>query len=185
MINGINLEALGSYKNTVEQDPKNGMYSGGIKATWLGGTKVGVETNALQLGDEKIPHSFSFVIDEPEQLLGEHSSPTPQDYLLGGLSGCMMVTFVAMASIKGIELEGVSLEIKSSLDLQGFLGINETSPVGFDTVEYCFTVEGNGTEQDFKEIADQVIQFSPNYATVSNKVKMISSLVVNPTMVKN
>ncbi len=184
MINGINLEALGAYKNTVEQDSKNGMYSGGIKATWLGGTKVGVETKALQLGDEKIPLDFSFTIDEPNQLLGEHSAPTPQCYLLGGLSGCMMVTFVAMASTKGIELEGVSLEIKSTLDLQGFLGINETSPVGYDTVEYCFTVEGNGTEEQFKEIADLVIQFSPNYATVANKVKMVSSLVVNST-VKN
>ncbi|WP_438712449.1 OsmC family protein [Aquimarina muelleri] len=184
MINGINLEALGAYKNTVEQDSKNGMYSGGIKATWLGGTKVGVETKALQLGDEKIPHDFSFTIDEPNQLLGEHSAPTPQCYLLGGLSGCMMVTFVAMASTKGIELEGVSLEIKSTLDLQGFLGINETSPVGYDTVEYCFTVEGNGTEEQFKEIADQVVKFSPNYATVANKVKMVSSLVVNST-VKN
>ena len=184
MINGIDLEALGAYKNTVEKDSKNGMYSGGIKATWLGGTKVGVETEALQLGDEKIPHDFSFTIDEPNQLLGEHSAPTPQCYLLGGLSGCMMVTFVAMASIKGIELEGVSLEIKSTLDLQGFLGINETSPIGYDTVEYCFTVEGNGTEEQFKEIADQVVQFSPNYATVANKVKMVSSLVVNST-VKN
>lgn len=176
MINGINLEALAQYKNTVEQDAKNGMYAGGIKATWKGGTKVEVTTNDLTLGDETIPHNFSFTIDEPNQLLGAHVAPTPQDYLLGGLSGCMMVTFVAMASIKGIELESVNLEIKSGLDLQGFLGINETSPVGFDTVEYAFTVKGNGTEKQYQEVANQVVQFSPNYATVANKVKMKASL---------
>ncbi len=176
MINGLNLEALGAYKETVEQDAKNGMYNGGIKATWMGGTKVGVKTNNLTLGDETIPHDFSFTIDEPEQLLGAHSAPTPQDYVLGGLSGCMMVTFVAMCSIKGIELESVTLDIKSGLDLQGFLGVNETSPVGFDTIEYAFTVKGNGTEAQYQEAADEVIKFSPNYATMANKVKMVATL---------
>lgn len=176
MINGINLKALGLYKSTVEQDAKNGMYSGGITATWKGGTKVEVNTNNLTLGNETIPHNFSFTIDEPNQLLGAHSAPTPQDYLLGGLSGCMMVTFVAMASLKGIELESVNLEINSGLDLQGFLGINETSPVGYDTIEYTFSVKGNGTKDQYEDIANQVIQFSPNYATVSNKVTMKSNL---------
>ncbi|SED41058.1 Uncharacterized OsmC-related protein [Tenacibaculum sp. MAR_2010_89] len=176
MINGLNLEALGAYKATVEKNATNGMYNGGIKATWMGGTKVGVTTNDLTLGNDTISHDFSFTIDEPEQLLGAHSAPTPQDYMLGGLSGCMMVTFVAMCSIKGIELESVSLEIKSGLDLQGFLGVNETSPVGFDTIEYAFTVKGNGNEIQYKEAADEVIKFSPNYATMANKVKMIASL---------
>ncbi|CAL2085356.1 OsmC family protein [Tenacibaculum sp. 190524A02b] len=176
MINGINLKALGQYKSTVEQDAKKGMYSGGITATWKGGTKVEVNTNNLTLGNETIPHNFSFTIDEPNQLLGAHSAPTPQDYLLGGLSGCMMVTFVAMASLKGIELESVNLEINSGLDLQGFLGINETSPVGYDTIEYTFSVKGNGTKDQYEDIANQVIQFSPNYATVSNKVTMKSNL---------
>ena len=178
MINGLNLEALGAYKATVEKDAKNGDYTGGITATWMGGTKVGVNTNNLKLGSEEIPHDFSFKIDEPEQLLGAHSAPTPQDYVLGGLSGCMMVTFVAMASIRGIELKSASLEIKSGLDLQGFLGINETSPVGFDTIEYCFTVDGNGTEEQFQEVANQVMQFSPNYHTMANKVKMVANLNV-------
>ncbi|MEE9361723.1 MAG: OsmC family protein [Cellulophaga sp.] len=178
MINGLNLEALGAYKATVEQDAKNGDYTGGIIATWMGGTKVGVKTDNLKLGSEEIPHNFSFVVDEPEQLLGAHSAPTPQDYVLGGLSGCMMVTFVAMCSMKDIQLESVTLDIKSGLDLQGFLGVNETSPVGFDTIEYAFTVKGNGTEAQYQEAANEVIKFSPNYATMTNKVKMVASLNV-------
>ena len=178
MINGLNLEALAEFKDSVANNAKNGMYSGGVKATWIVGTKVAVKTNDLTLGDEIIPHDFSFDVDEPKQLLGTNSEPTPQDYVLGGLSGCMMVTFVAMCSIKNIELKSVLLEIKSSLDLQGFLGVNESSPIGFDTIHYTFIVKGNGTDAQFKEAAEEVKKFSPNYATMASQVKMVEALNV-------
>ncbi|WP_035842279.1 OsmC family protein [Crocinitomix catalasitica] len=180
MINGLNLEALAAYKETVKKNAKNGLYKSSVNATWVKGTLVEVKTNNLMLGDEQISHDYSFTIDEPEQLLGRHSMPTPQDYLLGGLSGYMIVTFVAMYSTKSIDLKSVKLDIKSGLDLQGFLGINENSSVGFEAIEYAFTVKGNGTESQFQEAAEEVMKYSPNYATMANKVKMVAILNILP-----
>lgn len=180
MTNGLNLEALTAYKETVKQNSYNGEYKSGIKAKWIKGTLVEVKTGTLSLGGEFISHDFSFAIDEPEQLLGRNSKPTPQDYLLGGLAGCMMVTFVAMCSVKGLNLKSVDLDIKSGLDLQGFLGLNQKSSVGFEAIEYIFTVKGSGTELEYLEAAKEVIKFSPNYATIVNKVEMIATLNVIP-----
>lgn len=180
MKNGIDLEALSTYKESVRKNAANGKYKNSVSASWVQGTLVEVKTNTLKLGEETISHDFSFTVDEPKQLLGKDSMPNPQDYLLGGVAGCMMVTFVAMCSLKNIDLKSVNLEIKSSLDLQGFLGINENSSVGYEAIEYAFTVRGSGTEQQYKEASDEVVKFSPNYATMANKVDMIASLNVLP-----
>ncbi|MFC5046043.1 OsmC family protein [Aquimarina hainanensis] len=104
--------------------------------------------------------------------MGDNSRPTPQDYLLGGLAGCMMVGFVAGASGKGIKLNKVKLHITGTLDLRGFLNVNPESPIGFDTIEFSFDVDGDGTQEQYNDIINNVRQFSPNYRTITDKVNM-------------
>jgi uncharacterized OsmC-like protein len=175
MLNGINLEGLSAYTHLITEKPNEAISAYGITAKWLGGVKTEIHTHNQNVGSKEVIKNFNFTIDEPEELLGSNAFPTPQDYLLGGLAGCMMVGFVVGASAKGIELQSVELRVKGNLNLRGFLNIDSSAPVGFEQIEFNYVVEGSGTQDDYDEIIRHVRQFSPNYRTITDAVKISAS----------
>lgn len=172
MLNGINLEGLQQYIELITQEPSEAISSYGITAKWLGGVNTKVSTHNQQVGQKVINKDFEFTIGEPEELLGHNKYPTPQDYLLGGLAGCMVVGFVTNASKKGIKLDSVELTITGDLNLRGFLNVDKEAPVGFDKINFHFDVQGSGTQDDYDEIIGKVQRFSPNYRTISDAVEL-------------
>lgn len=173
MLNGINLEALNNYQRLIAQHQEEAFSSYGITAEWQGGVNTKITTHNQQVGSNDVAKDFSFLIGEPEELLGDNTRPTPQDYLLGGLAGCMMVGFVAGATNQGIRLTSVKLHITGSLDLRGFLNVNPASPIGFDELKFSFEVEGDGSSEQYDKIIADVQKFSPNYRTIADEVKLV------------
>lgn len=173
MLNGINLEGLAQYTELITKQKEEAISAYGITAEWLGGTQTKVTTHNQKVGSIEIKKDFTFTIDEPNELLGNNSFPTPQDYLLGGMAGCMMVGFVVGASAKGIKLDSVKLQITGALNLRGFLNVDKSAPIGFDEIQFTFDVEGDGTQEQYDEIIKNVQNFSPNYRTIADKVKVI------------
>jgi len=172
MLNGINLDGLEQYVELITEKPAEAISSYGITAKWLGGVNTEITTHNQMVGSKEINKDFKFTIGEPEELLGKNAYPTPQEYLLGGLAGCMMVGFVSEASSKGIKLESVSLTITGDLNLRGFLNVDETAPVGFEEIKFNYDVKGDGTQEDYDAIINNVQQFSPNYRTITDNVKL-------------
>ncbi len=172
MLNGINLDGLEQYVELITEKPAEAISSYGITAKWLGGVNTEITTHNQMVGSKEINKDFEFTIGEPEELLGKNAYPTPQEYLLGGLAGCMMVGFVSEASSKGIKLESVSLTITGDLNLRGFLNVDETAPVGFEEIKFNYDVKGDGTQEDYDAIINNVQQFSPNYRTITDNVKL-------------
>ncbi|NQY30120.1 MAG: OsmC family protein [Flavobacteriaceae bacterium] len=172
MLNGINLDGLEQYVKLITEKPAEAISSYCITAKWLGGVNTEITTHNQMVGSKEINKNFKFTIGEPEELLGKNAYPTPQEYLLGGLAGCMMVGFVAGASSKGIKLESVSLTITGDLNLRGFLNVDETAPVGFEEIQFNYDVKGDGTQEDYDAIINNVQQFSPNYRTITDNVKL-------------
>ncbi len=172
MLNGINLDKLGKYVELITEKPVEAISSYGITAKWLGGVNTEIMTHNQTIGSKEVKKDFNFTIGEPEELLGENSHPTPQDYLLGGLAGCMMVGFIVGASSKGIKLESVSLTITGDLNLRGFLNVDETAPIGFEEIQFNYDVKGSGTQEDYDAIIANVQQFSPNYRTITDNVRL-------------
>ncbi|WP_299215644.1 OsmC family protein [uncultured Aquimarina sp.] len=171
-INGIDTVGLQQYVDTITEIPSEAISKYGIKAEWQGGVKTQITALNQTVGDKEIEKDFQFIIDEPNELLGANSYPSPQEYLLGGLAGCMMVGFVANAANNNIELENVTLTIKGELNLRGFLGVDEEAPVGFEELKFNYEVKGSGTQEDYDKIIEKVRKTSPNYRTMTDNVKM-------------
>lgn len=176
--NGINVTGLLDFKEDISKNPNNAMIDYTVNLQWLGGTKSKVTTTGITLGNETLERNFSFIIDEPQQLLGEDSTPTPQEYLLGGMGGCILVGYSVGASVLGITLEKLEIDIEAGLDLRGFLEVNPDSPIGFKNVKYTITVKGDGTKEQFERIHQTVIKTSPNRATIANPINILCDLVV-------
>ena len=85
----------------------------------------------------------------------------------------MMVGFVVGASTKGIKLDSVKLQITGALNLREFLNVDATAPIGFDEIQFNFDVKGNGEQEQYDEIIKNIQQFSPNYRTIADKVRVV------------
>src|SRR5699024_11282364 len=101
-LNGIDVEGLQGFRKEIGKHKNKAMTDYNLNLQWMGGTKTKVTTKGVTIGEEEEPKEFSFTVDEPEPLLGENSSPTPQEYLLGGMGACMMVGYTVGAAVKGI-----------------------------------------------------------------------------------
>lgn len=172
MLNNVNLEALGNYVELIRNQPEEAVAALGVTATWKGGVNTEITTHSKKIGSVSVEKQFKYNIGEPEELLGDNLYPNPQDYILGGLAGCMMVGFVVGATSKGIKLDSVKLTIVGSLDLRGFLEVNPDVSVGFEELQFNFEVEGSGTQEDYSAIAEHVRKVSPGYRTIAEPVKI-------------
>ena len=175
-LNGIKLDDLAAYTQVITDHPEQAISEYGIVAEWRGGVHSEIRTLNQYIGGKEVVKDVSFHVGEPKELLGNNAYPTPQDYLLGGMAGCMMVGFVASASARNIKLDEVKLTIKGALNLRGFLNVDADAPVGFAEVQFNFAVKGDGSRAQYDEIIAGVQQSSPNYRTISDAVK-VSAIV--------
>jgi hypothetical protein len=61
-----------------------------------------------------------------------------------------------------------------------FLGklTDATAQIGFDEIQFGFDVKGHGTQEQYDEIIKNVQQFSPNYRTIVDNVKVVPVLLI-------
>jgi len=175
MLNNINIAGLSEFANEVKDNNIESRATYGVTLNWESGTKTTVTTKNMIVGEHKLVRDFNFTIDEPTQLLGVNSAPNPAEYMLGGLAGCMAVTFMAGATAMNIEIDQLQLEIDGELDLKGFLGLNDTN-VGFPELKFIFNVKGNGTQEQYNTLIKRVSKHSPNFNTIQNEVRMIGKI---------
>jgi len=122
--------------------------------------------------------TFAIVSDEPQELCGGNTAPNPQELLMSSLASCMMVGIVANASLMGVKLDSVVIDVDGKLDLRGFLGLDQAVKPGYDALHYTIRIKGDGTPEQFQKIHEAVIATSPNRFNVSNPIKLTSELVV-------
>lgn len=181
MKNGINVSALAEMSDEIKHTPSMGIAKYGVQLQWLSGTRSQVRCLPMEVGDQRIQRDFQWAIDEPKQLGGSNHSASPQEYLLSGFGSCMMVAFLVGASVMGIQLATLEIDVKSQLDLAGFLGVNDTSKVELQGIHYLIRVSGDGTPEQFEQLRLQAQQHSPNAMSLANAVSVQGSVQVNVT----
>jgi organic hydroperoxide reductase OsmC/OhrA len=122
MRNGIPAAALSEMTHEIAQHPDQGIAHYGVSLQWLSGTRSQVTALPMQIGDQQVNRDFQWLVDEPKQLGGSNHGPNPQEYLLSGFGSCLMVAFLVGASVMGIQLSTLQIEVRSTLDLAGFFG---------------------------------------------------------------
>ena len=176
MLNNINIAGLSEFVSEIKADNQQSRARYGVQLNWQSGTKSIINTKNVVMGEHKLVRDFSFTVDEPSQLLGINSAPSPAEYMLGGLAGCMAVTFLAGATAMNIEIDALSLDIDGEIDLQGFLGLDDDTNAGFPELSFVFNVSGNGTQEQYDKLLMRVNRHSPNFNTMKNTVNMVGRL---------
>jgi len=176
MRNAIPLSALSEFANELKENPEEGIAKYGVEVNWQSGTRALVSALPMEVGPHRVNRDFTWVIDEPRQLLGANQAPNPQEYMLSGMGACIMVGFVVGASIMEIQLEHLRVRVTGQLDLAGFLGVRDGAPIPFEEINYVIEVGGDGTHEQFEELRQKAVSHSPNAMTIANTVKINGSL---------
>jgi uncharacterized OsmC-like protein len=177
-VNGLDLVALGETIEAIEQDAGKSIAGFEVTTTWTGQTRSESVVKGFSLGGEKIVRSHKIVADEPCELLGRDSAPNPQELLMAAFNACIMVGYVAGASVNGIRLDSVEIRTSGELDLRGFLGLSEDVAPGYEAIDYEVTIKGDGTPEQFEEIHRTVLRTSPNYFNISRPIRVNATLRV-------
>jgi uncharacterized OsmC-like protein len=175
-VNGLDLDALGEMVGAIEKDSSKASAGFQVTTRWTGQTRSESIVDGFDLGGERITRSHKIVADEPRELLGGDSAPNPQELLMAAVNACMMVGYVAGASLKGIDLESVEIRTRGQLDLRGFLGLDDSVPPGYEQIDYEVRIKGSGSPEQFEEIHQTVMKTSPNYFNMSRPIRMNGSL---------
>ncbi|QNN68619.1 OsmC family protein [Sphingomonas lutea] len=177
-VNGLDLTALGETVEAIEQDAAKALVSFDVTTRWTGQTRSESTVTGFTLAGERIARSHTIVADEPCELLGTDSAPNPQELLMAALNACMMVGYVAGASLKGINLDTVEIVTRGQLDLRGFLGLSDDVAPGYEAIDYDVRITGDGTREQYEDIHQTVMKTSPNYFNLNRPIRMNGHLTV-------
>jgi hypothetical protein len=89
-----------------------------------------------------------------------------------------MVGFAVGATVMGIQLSSLAVEVRSTLDLAGFLETRPDAPVPMTGIEYTLHVAGDGTPEQFEQLRQQAQAHSPNAMSVLQGVPLSGRLEV-------
>jgi len=177
-VNGLDLDALGEVVEAIQQDAGQAKVSFDVTTRWQGLTRSETTVDGFTIAGERIARSHKIVADEPHELLGSDGAPNPQELLMAAVNACMTVGYVAGAALKGITLEKLEIRTNGTLDLRGFLGLDDTVPPGYEAIDYQVTIAGNGTPEQFEQIHQAVMKTSPNYFNINRPIRMNGTLQV-------
>ena len=161
-LNDVNLAAVGSLVEKIRAAPEVANTTWAAQVTWKGAFR-----SAAKIRDfDPVPS------DEPAALGGTDSAPNPVEQLLGALGNCLAVGYAANASVAGIELRGVTINLDGDIDLKTFLGLADAN-AGYEAIRVSVDLDApEASPQQLRELHDKVVGTSPVGHTLSQPVAL-------------
>ncbi|HBE92017.1 MAG TPA: osmotically inducible protein C [Gammaproteobacteria bacterium] len=166
-VNGVNLEILKGTVQAIADDPDLGKCRFRATNAWHGGTDNRTTVSGFYGAKQEIPHKQQYVMraDEPPILAGGDEGANPVEYLLGALASCVTTSMVAHAAVRGIHIDSLESELEGDIDLNGFLGLSDSTPKGYTDIRIRFRVK---TDADNMEQLQELSSFSPVLNTLTH-----------------
>jgi uncharacterized OsmC-like protein len=139
------------------------------------GTRV-VVTTGEGLRTEVEAGGHTVVADEPENLGGTDTGPTPYDYLLAALGGCTAMTLRMYADRKGWPLESVTVRLSQDRIHAKDCGECETEEGRIDRIGREIELGGPLDEEQRRRLME-VADMCPVHRTLKREVLVENSLV--------
>ncbi len=87
-------------------------------------------------------------MDQPEGPGATDKGPTPLEYLLVSLAGCIATMGRIVAAQKKIELRGLSVAVEGEINTDGLLGKDTSDRIGFTGLHLKVSIDADMTAQE-------------------------------------
>ena len=158
-LNEVNLAAIGALVEKIRQEPQ------AAKTHW----KAEVRWNGAFRSEARSRNLTPLPSDEPVALGGGDTAPNPVEQVLAALGNCLAVGYAANASVAGIEIKSLRIELEGDIDMHAFLGLGEGN-AGYESIRAKVDLQSNATPEQLQELHRKVVGSSPVGHTLTRAV---------------
>lgn len=160
-LNGVNIDAVAGLVGKIQREPEVAKTRWNARVEWSGGFR----SQASVRGFDAMPS------DEPESLGGSDTGPNPVEQILAALGNCLAVGYAANATVAGIELKHLSIDLEGELDLHSFLGLAPGN-AGYDRISVKVNIDSDAPEEAIRALHQKVTETSPVGDTLSRAIPL-------------
>lgn len=164
-INGVDTTSVVALRSKLEE-PGQGDTLWKAEIIWQDGFR-----NQIRIRD--FPTSYA---DEPELLGGTNTAPNPVEQLLGALGSCLAIGYTANASLRGIQIQELRIELEGHIDLPVFLGLRE-GHAGYPDIAISVYLKTDAPKETVEELHEQVLRTSPVGQTIEKAIPLHTRLI--------
>ncbi|QFZ19436.1 OsmC family protein [Saccharothrix syringae] len=165
-LNDVAIEAVGALVEAIGRDEAKARTTWAAHVTWTGGFR----SEARVRGFDPTPS------DEPAGLGGGDTAANPVEQLLSALGNCLAVGYAANATVAGIAIDRLTVDLKGDIDLRVFLGLAE-GHAGFGSITARVHLDSPAPREALEELHRKVVATSPVGHTLRNPVPVDVELV--------
>lgn len=171
-LNGVDTQNLFATINVVKGQRDLAKFRFRANSTWVRGTHTHVVAGAFDGAGGTHEHkaSYEYDVDHPAVLVGADEGPTPVEYLLVGLAGCLTAGIGNIAAARGVKLNSVTANVEGDIDLQGILGLSDEVRNGYESIRISFVVDADAPAEKVREIVEQSRARSAVFDVLTNGV---------------
>jgi uncharacterized OsmC-like protein len=171
---GVNTPALMATINAVKETPALAKFQFRASNRWMSGTysESRVESFTGAGGEHRHQTEFHYPSDHPAVLVGEDRGPTPIEFLLHGLAGCITAGIGNIAAARGVTLTSVESHVEGDIDLRGILGLSNDVRNGYERIRINVTIAGDAPPEKLREIVEQSRARSAVFDVLTNGVSV-------------
>ncbi len=158
-LNDVDIESVVSLVQKIQEEPDVAATKWAAQVEWKGGFR----------SEAKIRDFESVKSDEPPTLGGTNTGPNPVEQVLGALGNCLAVGYAANATVMGIALDNLVINVEGDLDLHTFLGLKDEN-AGFDNIVVKVNIDSPAPAEDIQKLHAKVTGTSPVGHTISRAV---------------
>ena len=155
--NGVDVPTLFATLDAVKQAPEAAEFQFRARNRWVSGTHSRTTiSDYFGVGEERAHRAATeHEVDHPEVLVGADHAPTPVEYLLHALAGCLTAGLANIAAARGVELTEVTSVVEGDIDLKGILGLDDRVRNGYQQVRVRMQVKGDAPPETLRKLVEQ------------------------------
>jgi uncharacterized OsmC-like protein len=169
--NGLDLEVLQGAMNAIREQPEAGIVTMRTLHRWDDGFGVDGYAKEVEEGGEVTARKFTFRTDWPPEVGGRDSGPAPGEALLGALGGCVAMTYITKAALRGVTIDELEVTIEARVDLQGTFELDSVR-AGLSDVTVTVGVRSDADNATLEELAQTTTQTSGVFNSLARPVPM-------------
>ena len=170
-LNNINTGAAGKFMEEARKDPQVAKKSKRVEGEWVfeEGKPQFKATMAFKEGERILESDFAPFMG------GKGLAPDPIQYCLYGMAACYIGTFVSLATMEGIALQGVKILVENKMDLTRSLGLSSNPIV--EGVEVTLTVAADVPREKLEQIEVLAKDRCPGVYCLMNPIQLTTNLI--------
>lgn len=126
---------------------------------------------------ESVVNGHKVIVDQPAVAGGTDAGPTPLDYLLVSLAGCIGTIARIIAMQRRIALRGMKITVEGDINMEGLLGKPTDDPVGYKEIRILADIDADMTAEEKEAFIHEADARCPvSFNLLNNSTVKVSAL---------